>query len=90
MTCNRELNLTSPHFSTLAELAKEQKKFAQIRKLDADDASDAESIEIEKEATAISFLEFLKKARTGEAIPPDVIVKFAKYFEDKARIILST
>jgi len=67
---------------TLAELAKEQKKFAQIRKLDADDASDAESIEIEKEATAISFLEFLKKARTGEAIPPDVIVKFAKYFED--------
>jgi len=82
LTCNRELNLTSPYFSTLAELAKEQKKFAQIRKLDADDASDAESIEIEKEATAISFLEFLKKARTGEAIPPDVIVKFAKYFED--------
>eukprot|EP00571_Detonula_confervacea_P010644 CAMPEP_0172306976 /NCGR_PEP_ID=MMETSP1058-20130122/7927_1 /TAXON_ID=83371 /ORGANISM="Detonula confervacea, Strain CCMP 353" /LENGTH=721 /DNA_ID=CAMNT_0013019031 /DNA_START=532 /DNA_END=2697 /DNA_ORIENTATION=- len=67
---------------TLAELAKEQKKFAQIRKRDADDASDAESIEIEKEATAISFLEFLKKARTGEAIPPDVIIKFAKYFED--------
>lgn len=27
-------------------------------------------------------MEFLKKARTGEAIPPDVIVKFAKYFED--------
>jgi LETM1 and EF-hand domain-containing protein 1 len=24
----------------------------------------------------------LKKARTGEAIPPDVIIKFAKYFED--------
>ena len=67
---------------TLAELAKEQKKFAQIRKHDADDASDAESIEIEKEATAISFLEFLKKARTGESIPPDVIIKFAKYFED--------
>ena len=67
---------------TLAELAKEQKKFAQIRKHDADDASDAESIEIEKEATASSFLGFLKKARLGEAIPPDVIIKFAKYFED--------
>lgn len=67
---------------TLAELAKEQRKFAQIRKNDADVSSDAESIEIEKEATAISFLEFLKKARTGEAIPPDVIIKFAKYFED--------
>ena len=53
--------------STLTELAKEQKKFAQIRKYDADDASDAESIQIEKEASAISFLEFLKKARTGES-----------------------
>ena len=67
---------------TLRGLAKEQKKFAQIRKHDADESSDAESIEIEKEATASSFLGFLKKARQGEAIPPDVIVKFAKYFED--------
>ena len=77
---------SNPHFlflsSTLTELAKEQKKFAQIRKYDAADASDAESIETEKEASAISFLDFLKKARTGEAIPPDVIIKFAKYFED--------
>ena len=53
--------------STLTELAKDQKKFAQIRKYDADDATDAESIQIEKEASAISFLEFLKKARTGES-----------------------
>jgi hypothetical protein len=52
--------------STLTELAKEQKKFAQIRRYDSDDASDAESIQIDKEASAISFLEFLKKARTGE------------------------
>mmetsp|Transcript_13323 Transcript_13323/g.26752 ORF Transcript_13323/g.26752 Transcript_13323/m.26752 type:complete len:935 (-) Transcript_13323:2303-5107(-) len=67
---------------TLAELAKEQKKFAELRKRDADDSSDAETIETEKEASAASFLEFLKKARTGEAIPPNVIIKFSKYFED--------
>ena len=70
---------------TLTELAKEQKKFAQIRKrYDSDDATDSESVqaECEKEASASSFLEFLKKARTGEAIPPDVIIKFSKYFED--------
>jgi aryl carrier-like protein len=68
--------------STLAELAKEQKKSATLRKANADDASDAESIEIEKEASAESFLEFLKKARTGERIPPNVIIKFAGYFSD--------
>lgn len=67
---------------TLTELAKEQKKFAQIRKQDADEASDAESMESKKEETAASFLEFLKKARTGKAIPPDVIIRFSKYFED--------
>jgi len=70
---------------TLTELAKEQKKFAQIRKrYDSDDATDSDSVqaECEKEASASSFLEFLKKARTGEAIPPDVIIKFSKYFED--------
>ena len=80
--CSANCTSKSVPASTLAELAKEQRKFAQIRKNDADVSSDAESIEIEKEATAISFLEFLKKARTGEAIPPDVIIKFAKYFED--------
>lgn len=69
-------------FSTLAELAKEQKKSATLRKANADDASDAESIETEKEASAESFLEFLKKARTGERIPPNVIIKFAGYFSD--------
>ncbi len=36
----------------------------------------------EKEASATSFLSFLQKARTGQAIPPEVIIKFAKYFED--------
>lgn len=67
---------------TLTELAKEQKKFAEIRKRDAADASDAESMELKKEETAESFLEFLKKARTGKAISPDVIIRFSKYFAD--------
>ncbi|EED95520.1 predicted protein, partial [Thalassiosira pseudonana CCMP1335] len=51
-------------------------------KHDAVEESDAESIEIEKEASAASFLDFLKQARTGEPIPPDAIIKFAGYFED--------
>jgi len=69
---------------TLAELAKEQKKDAQLRKNHADEASDTESIKIAKReaSSASSFLEFLKKARTGEAIPPDIIIKFANNFED--------
>jgi LETM1 and EF-hand domain-containing protein 1 len=67
---------------TLTELAKEQKKFAQIRKQDAADASDAKSMELKKEETAASFLEFLKKARTGKPISPDVIIRFSKYFAD--------
>lgn len=37
---------------------------------------------MEKEASAESFLEFLKKARTGERIPPNVIIKFAGFFSD--------
>jgi LETM1 and EF-hand domain-containing protein 1 len=40
------------------------------------------SILNEKEASATSFLSFLQQARTGQAIPPEVIIKFAKYFED--------
>ncbi|KAL7435259.1 hypothetical protein ACHAXM_004554 [Skeletonema potamos] len=67
---------------TLTELAKEQKKFAQIRKQDAADASDAKSMESKKEETAASFLDFLKKARTGKPISPDVIIRFSKYFAD--------
>ncbi|KAL7445473.1 hypothetical protein ACHAXH_007278 [Discostella pseudostelligera] len=79
---------------TLAELAKEQKKFAQqLRKTDSSptttdasssssDSNDTTQQLSEKEASATSFLSFLKKARTGQAIPPEVIIKFAKYFED--------
>ena len=28
------------------------------------------------------MLEFLSKARNGEMIPPDVIIRYAKYFQD--------
>lgn len=57
---------------------------AETRRHDADAASDAESVEIAKRdaSSAGAFLEFLKKARAGEAIPPDVIIKFAKNVED--------
>lgn len=68
--------------STLTELAKEQKKSATLRKANTDEASDAESIEMEKEDSAKTFLEFLQKARSGERIPPEAIIKFAGYFSD--------
>ncbi|KAL7551110.1 hypothetical protein ACHAWF_014310, partial [Thalassiosira exigua] len=67
---------------TLTELAKEQKKVVQLKKDASDLCEDAESVLSKKEATATSFLEFQKKARTGKAIPADVIVEFAKYFKD--------
>jgi len=57
---------------------------AETRKHNASEASDAETIELaRKEASSASaFLSFLKKARTGDPIPPDVIIKFAKMVED--------
>ena len=60
--------------STLTELAKQQKKVAT-------EASDSAEV-CAKEESATSFLEFIEKARTGKAIPPDVIIRFSKYVED--------
>jgi LETM1 and EF-hand domain-containing protein 1 len=37
---------------------------------------------VEQEDSAVSMLEFLAKARNGEMIPPDVIVRYATYFQD--------
>jgi len=37
----------------------------------------------EEEETAKDFLNFLEKSRNGEVIPPEVIIKYAKYFEDE-------
>ena len=44
-------------------------------------SSDLESTETRAE-TAASFLEFIDKARKGQMFPPEVIIRYAKYFED--------
>ena len=81
--------------SSLTELAKEQKKVAtknrkrnDAAKNDNNDNNSEDNLADEsnkitaKEESASSFLEFLKQARTGQPIPPDIIINFAKYFED--------
>jgi len=61
-------------------LAKEQKRKAVKRKEElgeeAGDTIDAQ------EDSAASMLEFLEKARNGEMVPPDVIIRYANYFHD--------
>lgn len=67
-------------------MAKEQKKRAELKKqklVDADGcSSDLESTE-NREETAASFLEFIEKARNGEFLPPEVVIRYAKYFQDE-------
>lgn len=71
---------------TLQDLAKGQKKKAEKNKktMVANDGptSEIESSE-DREETAASFLEFIEKSRNGEFLPPNVIVKYAKYFKDE-------
>jgi LETM1 and EF-hand domain-containing protein 1 len=62
----------------LEELAKEQKRIAANRK----DGSDADSIASKQEASASDMLEFLDRARKGEMMPADVIIRYANYFQD--------
>jgi hypothetical protein len=71
----------------MEELAKEQKRKAVKRKkemLEAgvtvaeDDSNTIDGLE----GSAASMLEFLEKARNGESIPPDVIIRYANYFQD--------
>ena len=70
------------HHRTLTELAKEQKRKASKRKKELEEAGiDSNTIE-EQDESAGSMLEFLKKARNGEMIPPDVIIRYANYFKD--------
>ena len=74
------------HHRTLQDLAKVQKKKAKSHKkaIVANDGSTAEIESTEnREETAASFLEFIEKARNGEFLPPEVIVKYAKYFKDE-------
>jgi len=71
---------------TLQDLAKEQKKKAESRKqaIKESENEDGESLVTQevKEQSAASMLEFLEKARSGEMIPPDVIIHYANLFQD--------
>jgi LETM1 and EF-hand domain-containing protein 1 len=68
---------------TLEELAKEQKRKASKRKKELEEAGIGGDTTIEEQnESAGSMLEFLKKARNGEMIPPDVIIRYANYFKD--------
>ena len=69
---------------TLEELAKEQKQKASKRVEELQEAgveSDNATISKQKDSAA-SMLEFLSKARSGEMMPPEVIIRYAKYFQD--------
>lgn len=71
---------------TLQDLARVQKKKAKSHKntIVANDGSTAEIESTEnREETAASFLEFIEKARNGEFLPSEEIVKYAKYFKDE-------
>ena len=72
-------------------MAKEQKKNAQsklkrIAESDEGEAGqqgkEADCIATKEEESAASMLEFLEKARSGEMIPPEVIVRFSHHFRD--------
>jgi hypothetical protein len=72
---------------TLKELAKEQKRIAAKRKSEGksdDGSTDGSSDEIatKQEQSAASMLEFLDRARSGEMLPPDVIIQYANFFQD--------
>jgi len=76
---------------TLEELAKEQKRKAKIRKEELREAGvdldgDGDDTIDKQEDSAVAMLEFLEKARNGEMIPPDVIIKYANYFKDDLHI----
>lgn len=70
----------------MQDLAKDQKRRAESSKKHIVDnngpTSDLESTE-NREETAASFLDFIEKARNGEFLPPEVIIRYAKYFKDE-------
>jgi len=76
---------------TLEELAKEQKRKATRRKEElieagVDLAKDGDDSIDKTENSAADMLEFLEKARSGEMMPPDIIIKYANYFKDDLHI----
>jgi len=70
----------------MEELAKEQKRKAEKRKKELEEAGvtldEAGNTLDKQEDSAASMLEFLEKARKGEMLPPDVIIRYANYFQD--------
>ena len=74
-------------YRTMEELAKEQKRKASKKKQELEEAGvdlaneDDLTIKAQHE-TAASMLGFLEKARNGEMLPPDVIIRYANYFKD--------
>jgi LETM1 and EF-hand domain-containing protein 1 len=85
-TMKRELqsriSMTRFFQETLEELAKEQKRKAAKKKKELIEAGEDDATIHQHEDSAASMLEFLEKARRGESIPPDVIIKYANYFHD--------
>jgi len=81
----RELQsrIAMAHFfgETLEELAKEQQRKAGKRTKELQEAGVDGSLQEEKDSAA-SMLEFLENARNGQMIPPDVIIRYASYFQD--------
>jgi LETM1 and EF-hand domain-containing protein 1 len=81
---------------TLEELAQEQKRKAVTRRqelqeagllMNEEDASGGDNSRVttmieKQEDSAASMLEFLEKSRAGEMLPPEVIIRYAKYFQD--------
>eukprot|EP00594_Rhizosolenia_setigera_P018174 CAMPEP_0178967436 /NCGR_PEP_ID=MMETSP0789-20121207/17592_1 /TAXON_ID=3005 /ORGANISM="Rhizosolenia setigera, Strain CCMP 1694" /LENGTH=1076 /DNA_ID=CAMNT_0020653043 /DNA_START=415 /DNA_END=3641 /DNA_ORIENTATION=+ len=60
---------------TLHDMAKAQKKRASKQAKETNNNS-------EEEESAQDFLKFLENSRNGEHMPPSVIIRYAKYFED--------
>ncbi|GKY93228.1 hypothetical protein MPSEU_000290500 [Mayamaea pseudoterrestris] len=85
-TMKRELqsriSMTRFFQETLEELAKEQKRKAAKKKKELIEAGEDDVTIHHHEDSAAAMLEFLEKARKGETIPADVIIKYANYFHD--------
>jgi LETM1 and EF-hand domain-containing protein 1 len=85
-TMKRELqsriSMTRFFQETLEELAKEQKRKAASKKKELIEAGEDDNTIHQQEDSAASMLQFLEKARSGEEIPPDAIIRYANYFHD--------
>mmetsp|Transcript_14511 Transcript_14511/g.41763 ORF Transcript_14511/g.41763 Transcript_14511/m.41763 type:complete len:1046 (+) Transcript_14511:61-3198(+) len=79
-----KMRLTMAEFfqETLQDLAQEQKKRASSKQTSKEE-EEADCVQEKKEKTAQSFLAFLEKARNGEMLPAEEIIKYASYFQDE-------